>query len=121
MPSTSRIDIRLTEEEKKIIQQKAAELNMSMSTYLIFVGVNTKVDVKIREEESMLRINVTATAKKIAAERNENWLTYTDTYRQISKETIQQKDAEGYDLYQLSENNQHKGWEWVKRVTVEGK
>ena len=35
--------------EYKIIQQKAIELNMSMSTYLIFVGVNVKVEVKIEK------------------------------------------------------------------------
>lgn len=43
------IDTYPTPEEYKIIQKKAKELNMSMSTYLIFVGVNAEIEVKVKE------------------------------------------------------------------------
>jgi hypothetical protein len=45
------IDTYPKPDEYKIIQQKATELNMSMSTYMIFVAVNAKVEVKVEKPE----------------------------------------------------------------------
>jgi hypothetical protein len=44
------IDTYPKPDEYKIIQQKATELNMSMSTYMIFVAVNAEIKVTVKEE-----------------------------------------------------------------------
>jgi len=49
MPSTSRIDIRLTEKEKQQVEQAAKSYGMSLSEYVRLVCLNAKIEVKIKD------------------------------------------------------------------------
>jgi len=49
MPST-RLDIRLSEEEKSIIEAKAKQYSMSMSDYIRFVAVNAEIKVTVSND-----------------------------------------------------------------------
>jgi len=49
MPSSSRIDIRLTEEEKQAIAVKAKNCGLSISDYIRFIALNAKIDVRIEK------------------------------------------------------------------------
>jgi uncharacterized protein (DUF1778 family) len=51
MPSTSRIDLRLTDEQKKTIQHKAESLGMDISGYIKFVALNTEIKCEITSKE----------------------------------------------------------------------
>jgi uncharacterized protein (DUF1778 family) len=44
-----RIDIRLSEQDKQIIESKAKQYSMSISDYIRFVAVNAKVSIKVKE------------------------------------------------------------------------
>jgi hypothetical protein len=52
MPSTSRPQIVVypTPDEYKTLQQKAKEQGLSLSKYLIYVGLRAEIKVTIREE-----------------------------------------------------------------------
>jgi hypothetical protein len=63
-----------------------------------------------------IRINMSKLAKKIASLQKEDWVSYMDTYRQITREEILQKDKAGFDLIQLANNGQHVRFEWEKRT-----
>ena len=49
MPSTSRIDIRVSEEEKQIIDKKANENGLSISDYIRMVALRAEIKIKIKE------------------------------------------------------------------------
>lgn len=61
-------------------------------------------------------INMSAMAKAVAAECGDCWVSYMDTYGQIAPETVEARDAEGFDLYQeVDDSNCHLGFHWVRR------
>jgi hypothetical protein len=49
MPSTKRIDIRLSEEDKKAIEEKAKRYSMTVSDYMKFVALNANIKVDVRK------------------------------------------------------------------------
>ena len=62
----------------------------------------------------MIEINMSELAKK-AVRAGEEWISYMDTYGQISEKKILEKDEEGYDLIQIAKNNSHLRFKWEKR------
>lgn len=67
------------------------------------------------------KINMTAWAKGVAADQNEDWVSYMDTYGQINRDEILGQDAAGYDLIQVADDatNTHIRFEWVKKSNME--
>jgi len=54
MPSKSRIDIRLTEEEKEQIQNQASKLGLNVTEYIkliVKLDTATKIIQKLKEEK----------------------------------------------------------------------
>jgi hypothetical protein len=62
----------------------------------------------------MIEINMSQLAKKVVRV-GESWVSYMDTYGQITKEEIIKMDKEGYDLIQIAKNNTHLRFNWEKR------
>lgn len=48
--NTSRIDIRLTEEEKRIIESKAKQYSMSTSDYIRFIALNAEIKATVAND-----------------------------------------------------------------------
>ncbi|MDD5064974.1 MAG: DUF6290 family protein [Phycisphaerae bacterium] len=44
----TRIDIRLSEQDKQAIEAKAKQFSMSVSDYIRFVAVNAKIRIEVK-------------------------------------------------------------------------
>jgi len=66
----------------------------------------------------MTRHNITQMAKKAKGNSSRSWVYWADTYGVIKDDELAEQDLKGYDLIQISDNNQHVGFEWEKREEV---